>query len=225
MLADTLVGRSNAWGYIIERSGPDAGALVGATTERLFYDAASATRLRGAAATRNAVRESVLYLEERDWPVGFYQHFDPDASLTPKYHRCYLHRGYDPAVCALPVEQQYVPWSSADVWQKSAAGPASCGSDGAGSLSCIRTGVVFGNVEQCGGPPPLIVVKVNSSSWSRPNWINASTPIVEGLIGSAEECQAWCQGYSGCEHFTYEWEQFVAFEMVNTATASDEGTG
>ena len=219
----TRVARADgSWAYVVERSGADAGVFIGSTHDAKLDDGHGG-RLSVKDSSATSIRESALLLEPNEWPQGYYQRFDAFSFADTRYHECYLKLKYEN--CAVPLEQQYVAWTSDDPNYYAASGPARCPD---GSTSCIIPSVDFGgNLEGCGNAP-VMGIATNSAEWVAPGWFSGPVSTHMGL-SSAEGCQAICQGFTdadgnACEYFSYEWEAFTSFEVITGIFTGTDGT-
>ena len=75
-LLSKISNQEYSWAYAVERSGANAGVLVGSTEDTPLYDAERGARLTVKASSHSTIRESALLLEPNGWPQGFYQRFE-----------------------------------------------------------------------------------------------------------------------------------------------------
>ena len=130
--------------------------------------------------------------------------YEWEETNSSQYHECYLKQGFSYDECPYPVAEQYVPWSNDDDpdWH-GVSGPATCMPP---PPPCLLVGMDYGgNPNGCGYATTIIIYSDNTA-FPTPSWYGG-TVAYNTLLADAGACQALCAAASGCDFFSYEWEE------------------
>jgi hypothetical protein len=236
LLIKALTG-NNQWAYIIERSGPNEGMLVGSTSvrpkkacsrgciaEKLF--SVDGSRLRANVSGYSAFRDSSDMLKKTGYQSTSVKKMIDKLSGSTFFNECFMKRKYQS--CPLDLDKQYNFKGIADLGETRAAGPKYCSPPT--SFSCMKNnydfggnpkGYVNGTYVKC-GYAKIVGIVASSANYSAPGWFKGALSVEPTLDGPAK-CQEICQRTQGCDFWSYEFEDFVGFEAESKIFAGPNG--
>ena len=226
LLVDALTGM-NGWAYVVERSGPNAGMLVGSTStrsedacqrgcvgERLYTITGS--RLAANMSAYKSIDQSAHIYSRGGWQPDFVEKRS-STTTTTLIHECYLKSAFED--CPLAVADQYVR-KTPRLESSRMSGPQRCPT----RENCLFEDTDFGGNPRgflANGEPiscgyaGIVAIGASSAEFVAPSWYNGEL-VVDSSLQSARACQLMCQENDDCDFFSYLHRGFVGFEAQGT---------